>query len=79
MYLVLIHVGGGSMVEGADAQVVLGPFPTEEAAREAEDEFYNIVRVNEFLRAECWPTRIEIPTTPLDVKAEAEKLLAEMS
>jgi len=30
MFLTLIHTGFGSMVEAADAQVVMGPFATEQ-------------------------------------------------
>jgi len=74
--LVLIHSGGGSMVEGADAQATLGPYPNQKKADAVEEEFYDLVKGNDFLRTECWCTTVKVPDPPnTDVGKVAQEMI----
>ena len=74
MFLTLWHNGGGSMVEAADAEYVLGPYDTLEEAEEAGEEVYERCKHIPYVLIDCWFTVVEIPASPVAV----DKMVAEI-
>lgn len=63
-FLTVIHVGGGSTVEAANAVSTVGPYATRQEAEDAGEIVYQSVRHIDFLNDECFFTVVEIPDQP---------------
>lgn len=88
-FLTLIHIGGGSTVEAAQAVHVGGPFPTRADAEQFGDDVYQLAtgvnpatsvlsvlgpRPQGYLATEMFHTVIELPATPASAADIASEL-----
>lgn len=71
-FLTLIHQGNGSLVEGADAQLVLGPFPTQQDAHTAGMQYLS--RVDPQDTNNLFWTVVEIPSSQLTPEEALDEL-----
>lgn len=75
-FLTLIHSGGGSLVEGANAELVLGPWPSHAKADEVGDiVLATLAPINQYYRDEFFHTVVEIPDQQTDVRDSIQALL----
>lgn len=78
MFLTLIHMGGGSTFEAADADVVLGPFDSLKEAESAGSEFFDIVvAVDElsWVEDDLFWTTVELPSGVVTPQMGAEAFI----
>lgn len=75
MFLTNIHLAGGSTVEAAEPFSVLGPYSTEQEAKQAAQAVFDGVKHVDFLKEECFFIVLEIPDSPQDPNTTVNKLL----
>lgn len=75
MFLTLVHIATGSTVEAAQADQVVGPFPTAEKAEAAGNKIHNAVKHIHTLDQELFCTVIEVPDEPVSANIAIAHLL----